>query len=481
MAIAVACAIAYIARNFHSTSDRKSARGTPVHLSHGRASTRPTAPRRCSRTSICPSTPTPRSASSARTAPASRPCSRSWPAWTRSIPAKPGSPRARPSATWRRSRQLDPAQDRVRERHGRRRQEDRHHRSLQRADDELFRRDRRRVGQAAGRDGPAEPVGPRTAGRDGDGSAGLPAQGRRRRPTCRAASAAASRCASCCCASPTCCCSTSRPTISTPRPRRGWKSTCAHYPGAVMIITHDRYFLDNVTGWILELDRGRGIPYEGNYTAYLDAKAKRLQAGRPRGRRPPEGDLAASASGSRPARRRARPSRRRASRPIEDLVDAADKRRPTDTQIVIPHGERLGNVVIEVDELDKGFGDQLLIEDLDVQAAARRHRRRHRPERRRQDDAVPHDHRPGEARRRLDPRRRDGEARLCRPEPRRARSRTRPCGRKFPAAPRSSSSASTRPTRAPIARRSTSAAATSSRRSATSPAASATACIWPRC
>jgi ATPase subunit of ABC transporter with duplicated ATPase domains len=61
------------------------------------------------------------------------------------------------------------------------------------------------------------------------------------------------------------------------------------YPGAVMIITHDRYFLDNVTGWILELDRGRGIPYEGNYTKYLEAKAKRLQAGRPRGRCPPEG------------------------------------------------------------------------------------------------------------------------------------------------------------------------------------------------
>jgi ATPase subunit of ABC transporter with duplicated ATPase domains len=57
----------------------------------------------------------------------------------------------------------------------------------------------------------------------------------------------------------------------------GWKSTCANIPGAVMMITHDRYFLDNVTGWILELDRGRGIPYEGNYTAYLEAKAKRMK------------------------------------------------------------------------------------------------------------------------------------------------------------------------------------------------------------
>ncbi len=65
------------------------------------------------------------------------------------------------------------------------------------------------------------------------------------------------------------------------KPPRGWKSTCASIPGSVLLITHDRYFLDNVTGWILELDRGRGIPYEGNYSAYLGAKAKRmLQEGR---------------------------------------------------------------------------------------------------------------------------------------------------------------------------------------------------------
>ena len=135
--------------------------------------------------------------------------------------------------------------------------------------------------QAAGRHGSPQPVGSGAAGRDGDGSVGLPAERRRgdqafrrRAPPGGAVPAAAAR-------SPTSCCSTSRPTISTPRPRRGSKSICAQYPGAVMIITHDRYFLDNVTGWILELDRGRGIPYEGNYTAYLEAKAKRmLQEGR---------------------------------------------------------------------------------------------------------------------------------------------------------------------------------------------------------
>ncbi|MER9795753.1 energy-dependent translational throttle protein EttA [Mesorhizobium sp. M0142] len=136
------------------------------------------------------------------------------------------------------------------------------------------------------------------------------------------------------------------------------------YPGAVMIITHDRYFLDNVTGWILELDRGRGIPYEGNYTKYLEAKAKRLkQEGR-------EDDARQRAIGrerewiqSSPKARQTKSKAR--IQAFQDLLDAADKRRPSDTQIVIPHGERLGNVVIEVEDLSKGFGDTLLIDDLE--------------------------------------------------------------------------------------------------------------------
>ncbi|MGO4831543.1 energy-dependent translational throttle protein EttA, partial [Rhizobiaceae sp. 2RAB30] len=135
------------------------------------------------------------------------------------------------------------------------------------------------------------------------------------------------------------------------------------YPGAVLIITHDRYFLDNVTGWILELDRGRGIPYEGNYTAYLDAKAKRLrQEGREDDSRQKaisrEREWIASSPKARQSKSKAR------IKAFEDLLEAADSRRPTDTQIVIPHGERLGNVVIEAESLTKGFGDRLLIEDL---------------------------------------------------------------------------------------------------------------------
>ena len=136
------------------------------------------------------------------------------------------------------------------------------------------------------------------------------------------------------------------------------------YKGAVMIITHDRYFLDNVTGWILELDRGRGIPYEGNYTAYLEAKAKRMkQEGREDDSRQRaisrEREWIASSPKARQTKSKAR------IQAFQDLLDAADKRRPSDSQIVIPHGERLGNVVIEVAGLKKGYGDRLLIENLD--------------------------------------------------------------------------------------------------------------------
>ena len=135
------------------------------------------------------------------------------------------------------------------------------------------------------------------------------------------------------------------------------------YPGSVLIITHDRYFLDNVTGWILELDRGRGIPYEGNYTKYLDAKAKRLiQEGREDDARQKaiwrEREWIASSPKARQTKSKARITA------YEELLEQAQNRKPTDTQIVIPSSERLGNRVIEVEGLKKGFGDEVLIEDL---------------------------------------------------------------------------------------------------------------------
>jgi ATP-binding cassette ChvD family protein len=135
------------------------------------------------------------------------------------------------------------------------------------------------------------------------------------------------------------------------------------YPGAVLMVTHDRYFLDNVTGWILELDRGRGIPYEGNYTAYLQAKSKRMaQEGREEASRQKaisrEQEWISSSPKARQAKSKAR------IRAYDELVQAAADRRPGDAQIIIPVGERLGNVVIEVEGLSKGYDDTLLIDNL---------------------------------------------------------------------------------------------------------------------
>ena len=144
----------------------------------------------------------------------------------------------------------------------------------------------------------------------------------------------------------------------------GWlEKHLRDYPGSVLIITHDRYFLDNVTGWILELDRGRGIPYEGNYTKYLDAKAKRLiQEGREDDARQKaiwrEREWISSSPKARQTKSKAR------IKAYEELVEQSQNRKPTDTQIVIPSIERLGNRVIEVENLNKGYGDELLIENL---------------------------------------------------------------------------------------------------------------------
>ena len=135
------------------------------------------------------------------------------------------------------------------------------------------------------------------------------------------------------------------------------------YPGAILIITHDRYFLDNVTGWILELDRGRGIPYEGNYSAYLEKKAKRLaQEGREEAARQralaAEREWIAASPKARQAKSKAR------IRAYDELLRRNEERAPGTAQIIIPVGERLGDVVIEADHLSKGYGDRLLIDDL---------------------------------------------------------------------------------------------------------------------
>ena len=136
------------------------------------------------------------------------------------------------------------------------------------------------------------------------------------------------------------------------------------YPGSILIVTHDRYFLDNVTGWILELDRGRGIPYEGNYSAYLKAKAKRFaQESREDQARQKalerESEWIAASPKARQAKSKAR------IKAYDELLKINDERlKSTTAQIIIPPGERLGDNVIIVEGLNKAYGDRLLIDDL---------------------------------------------------------------------------------------------------------------------
>ncbi|WP_437578701.1 energy-dependent translational throttle protein EttA [Sorangium sp. So ce887] len=143
-----------------------------------------------------------------------------------------------------------------------------------------------------------------------------------------------------------------------------WLERFLHdYPGTVVAVTHDRYFLDNVAGWILELDRGAGIPYEGNYTGWLEQKKKRL-------------DLEQKQESSRkrtlerelewvrlaPRARQAKSKARLAA--YESLLAEDRSKKVEENEIHIPAGNRLGNVVVEADHLRKGYGDRILIEDL---------------------------------------------------------------------------------------------------------------------
>ncbi len=135
------------------------------------------------------------------------------------------------------------------------------------------------------------------------------------------------------------------------------------YKGTVIMVTHDRYFLDNVTGWILEIDRGRGIPYEGNYTAYLKAKQKRLeQEAKQEDERQKTLDRELEWMGQTPEGRRKKSKARVAA--YEDLLAQSQKNTTRTTQIVIPPPPRLGGTVVEADGLRKGYGDRLLIENL---------------------------------------------------------------------------------------------------------------------
>ncbi|MGB1473951.1 MAG: energy-dependent translational throttle protein EttA [Candidatus Puniceispirillaceae bacterium] len=143
-----------------------------------------------------------------------------------------------------------------------------------------------------------------------------------------------------------------------------WLQRFLHdFPGTVVTITHDRYFLDEVAGWILELDRGAGIPYQGNYSGWLEQKQKRLeQEGKAEDSRVKslsrELEWVRSAPKARQSKSKARLSA------YEKLLEQDKEARNETTKISIPAGPRLGDIVIEADKLEKGFGDKLLIEDL---------------------------------------------------------------------------------------------------------------------
>jgi ATP-binding cassette ChvD family protein len=135
------------------------------------------------------------------------------------------------------------------------------------------------------------------------------------------------------------------------------------YDGTVMVVTHDRYFLDNVTGWILELDRGRGIPYEGNYSSWLEQKQKRLEH-EEKQETARQRTLAHELEWIRQSPRARQAKSKARITAYETLLAQANEKTAGTAQIVIPPGPRLGSLVVEANGLRKGYGDRLLIEDL---------------------------------------------------------------------------------------------------------------------
>ncbi|MEX0277691.1 MAG: energy-dependent translational throttle protein EttA [Ruegeria sp.] len=136
------------------------------------------------------------------------------------------------------------------------------------------------------------------------------------------------------------------------------------YKGTILIVTHDRYFLDDITGWILELDRGRGIPYEGNYSAWLEQKAKRLEQ-EAREDKSKQKTLQRELEWMRQGQKARQAKSKARINAYNELAGQSEREKLTRAQIVIPNGQRLGGKVIEVEGLSKHMGDKQLIEGLD--------------------------------------------------------------------------------------------------------------------
>ena len=144
---------------------------------------------------------------------------------------------------------------------------------------------------------------------------------------------------------------------------RGWNVFYMNIPGTVVAVTHDRYFLDNVAGWILELDRGQGIPYEGNYSSWLEQKEKRLeQEERQQALIPKAHESELEWVRTNPKGRQAK-SKARLAR-FEELNSKEFQKRNETQELYIPPGPRLGDFVIEADKFNKRFGDKVLFENL---------------------------------------------------------------------------------------------------------------------
>ncbi|NCX57117.1 MAG: energy-dependent translational throttle protein EttA [Rhodobacteraceae bacterium] len=135
------------------------------------------------------------------------------------------------------------------------------------------------------------------------------------------------------------------------------------YKGTILIVTHDRYFLDDITGWILELDRGRGIPYEGNYSSWLEQKAKRLEQ-ESREDKTRQKTLERELEWMRQGQKARQAKQKARINAYNDLASQSEREKISKAQIVIPSGPRLGGKVIEVENLNKAMGDKLLIENL---------------------------------------------------------------------------------------------------------------------
>ena len=253
------------------------------------------------------------------------------------------------------------------------------------------------------------------------------------------------------------------------------------YAGCIMLVTHDRYFLDNITEWTLELDRGQGVPYKGNYSSWLEQKAKRLEV-----------EKGQEEAKQRTLRRelewiRSSPKARQAKskariQAYDKLAEEAGREEVGKAQIQIPPGPRLGGVVVEVEGLSKAFGDRLLIDDLSFKLPPGGIVGVIGPNGAGKTTLFKMITGAGEAGRRHDPARRQRQARLRRPEPRPPQRQEDGVGgdvgrpRHHEARRQDGDELA-----APTSAGSTSRAPTSRRRSACCRAASATACTWPRC